>query len=282
MQFKFVSCNSHSGRMAFTGPATSPLLLLTDAGHDAVHVLDVAGQAHVGYVAAPGAIVGPRGVATRGSLPGLPGSLVAISAWKGEDSDDHVVRLFAGGGARWKAVRVVAGGFGGPGSAAGQLRAPYGLRFSGDGIGLAVADAGNGRVSVFRVEDGSFVRHIATGLSRPYDVEEYEGGWLVACRDSHTIEFVGRGFHCGGVGGARLGKRGTGGLGHGDFMLPTALALVQGLALVVREYGSVRLQFFATPGAIAMSTMSAARVGWMVAVARGAAHRASSEAWLGC
>jgi hypothetical protein len=65
-----------SGRMAFTGPATSRLLLLTDAGHDAVHVINVAGRVHVGYVAAPGTIAGPRGVAARGSL-------VAVSAWRG-------------------------------------------------------------------------------------------------------------------------------------------------------------------------------------------------------
>ncbi len=61
--------------MAFTGPVTSRLLLLTDAGHDAVHVIDVAEGLHVGYVAAPGTIAGPRGVAARDSL-------VAVSAWE--------------------------------------------------------------------------------------------------------------------------------------------------------------------------------------------------------
>jgi hypothetical protein len=152
---------------------------------------------------------------------------------------------------------------------------PYGLRFTCDGSGLAVAD--QLRVSLFRVEDGSFVRHVATGLKAPFDVEECEGGWLVPCLSSHTIEFVGGGV---GEGGASLG---VGGSGDGEFDLPSALALVPGLGLVVREYGNGgRLQFFATPGAIAMSSMSAVRVGWMVAVARGAAHRASSEACLGC
>ena len=52
MQFKFFGGYGASGWMAFTGPATSRLLLLTDAGHDAVHVIDVAGRVHVGYVAA--------------------------------------------------------------------------------------------------------------------------------------------------------------------------------------------------------------------------------------
>ena len=273
MQFKFLDGNGFSGWMAFTGPATSRLLLVADHGHDAVHVIDVAGRVHAGYVAAPGTIAGPQGVAARGSL-------VAVSAWgKGGSGDRRVVRVFEGSGAVWTAIRELGGGFGGPGWVDGQLCRPYGLRFTGDGTGLAVADYGNHRVSVFRVEDWSFARHVATGLSYPWDVEECEGGWLVACINSHTIQFVGGGDVGGGVVvRARLGKKGS---GDGELDLPSALALVPSLGLVVREYGNGgRLQLFATPDAIAMSSMSAARVGWMVAVARGAAHRASSEARL--
>jgi hypothetical protein len=197
------------------------------------------------------------------------GSLVAVSAWKRFDSGDHVVRVFEGSGAMWTAARVVAGGFGGPGTADGQLHVPYGLRFTANGTGLAVAEAGNDRLSVFRVEDGSFARHVATGLDYPRDVEECEGGWLVACWGSHTIEFVG-GDVGGGVGGARLGKYGS---GDGKFVYPSALALVPGLGLVVRERDNRRLQFFATPDAIAMASMSVPRVAWMVAVARGRVFR---------
>ncbi len=103
-----------------------------------------------------------------------------------------------------------------------------------------MANAWNDRVSVFRVEDGSFARHVATGLSDPCDVEECEGGWLVACGNpSDTIEFVGGDVDGGGVGRARLGKRGS---GDGDFEFPSALALVPGLGLVVREYN--RCQVF--------------------------------------
>jgi hypothetical protein len=190
MQFKFNDGNGASGWMAFTGPATSRLLLVTDAGHDAVHVIDVAGRVHVGYIAAPGTIAGLRGVAARGSL-------AAVTTWKRIDSGEHVVRVFEGSGSSWTAVRVVAGGFGCPGRADGELNYPFGLRFTGDGTGLAVADAWNHRVSVSRVEDGSFVQHVATGLDDPMEVEECEGGWLVACYGSHTIEVVG-----GGVDGA--------------------------------------------------------------------------------
>jgi hypothetical protein len=263
MHFQFDAnfTGSVSGWMTFTGPATSPLLLVTDAGHDAVHVIDVVGRVHAGYVAAPGTTAGPRGVAARGSL-------VAVSAWKEDDSSDHVVELFEGSGASWTAVRVVAGGFGGPGGADGQLRRPFGLRFTGDGTGLAVADWDNDRVSMFRVEDGSFVRHVATRLIYPWDVEECEGGWLVACGLSHAVKFVSDG-----VGGRARLQVGEFGDGDGELESPSALALVPGLGLVVRETGNRRLQFFATPDTIAMASMSAPRVAWMVAVARGAARR---------
>jgi hypothetical protein len=102
------------------------------------------------------------------------------------------------------------------------------------------------------------------------DVEECEGGWLVVCAifACHTIEFVGGGGD--GVGRARLGKKGS---GDGEFQDPSALALVPGLGLVVREEGCNRVQFFTTPDAIAMASMSVPRVAWIVAVARGTIRR---------
>jgi hypothetical protein len=114
----------------------------------------------------------------------------------------------------------------------------------------------------------------ARGLSgNPFDVEECEGGWLVACWASGAIEFV-----SGGVSSARLGRpslsRHSG--GDGEFSGPSALALVPALdLLVVRD--RTRLQFFATPDVIAQASMSAARVGWMVGVARGVAYRSLSS-----
>jgi len=224
-------------------------------------------------VAAPGTIAGPRGVAARGSL-------VAVSAWKNGHSGDHVVRVFEGGGASWSPVRELAGGFGAPGGIDGQLNRPYGLRFTRDGTGLVVADVGNHLVSVFRVEDGSFVRHVATGLRDPWDVEECEGGWVVAWLGSDIIEFVGGGVDGGGGGGGDVGRARLGrwGGGDGEFKWPSALALVPGVGLAVREVGNRgRVQFFATQDAIAMASMSAARVGWMVGVARGVAYRSLSS-----
>jgi hypothetical protein len=98
-------------------------------------------------------------------------------------------------------------------------------------------------------------------------VEECEGGWLVVCYSSHTVRFV----DGGGVGRARLGKKGS---GDGEFYCPSALALVPGLGLVVREVGfGGRLQVFATPDAVAMASMSATRVAWLSCVARAVIRR---------
>ena len=63
----------------------------------------------------------------------------------------------------------------------------------------------------------------------------------VPCWGSNTIEFVGGDVGSGDVGRARLGKRGS---GDGEFDCPSALALVPGLGLVVRERNNCRLQLF--------------------------------------
>jgi hypothetical protein len=66
LNFKFVHDDWVSGELAFTGAtASTRLLLVTDAGNKAVHVIDVVHGAHVGYVAAPGSIYNPTNVAAR-------------------------------------------------------------------------------------------------------------------------------------------------------------------------------------------------------------------------
>jgi hypothetical protein len=204
-----------------------------------------------------------------------------VERWKQWASGDHVVRLFEGSGASWTATRVIAGGFGAPGGAAGQLGSPYGLRLTAGGTELVVAESctnGRLRVSMFHVEDGSFVRHVATGLNSPMDVEQCKGGWLVACSCSHTIEFVsGAAVEGGAPSRSALGGMG---LGSGEFFCPTTLTIVPGVGLgVLDEFDSRgRLQLFAAPASIALASMSASRVGWMVAVARGVLHRMKGSA----
>jgi hypothetical protein len=242
MQFAFSDASGapRSGYLAFAGAPTSRRLLVTDAGHDAVHVIDVTGRVHAGYVAAPGSIPGPRGVAASGCR-------VAVSTCS---AGTGRVVVFEGSGATWAQVGVVGGGSGHSSGVDGGLFQPYGLRFTGDGTGLVVADYEAGSVAHFRVADGSLVRRLALGLNGPSDVEELEGGWLVACGSSHTVEFVGDG-----AGSMRrrscLGKQGS---GDGDLSWPRALALVPGVGLVVREDGywfaNQRLQVFSAPDAV--------------------------------
>jgi hypothetical protein len=195
--------------------------------------------------------------------------LAAVSVWRRATGGDHVVWLYQSSGTTWEAVRVIGGGFDADhlsGYAPGQLDCPYGLRLSRNGSMICVAEWWNHRASVFRVGDGEFVRHIATGLGNPYDVEEVEGGWLVAGSTSHSVVLV--------SGDARdaLGKRGR---GAGEFVCPTALATAPALGLVVRELE--RVQVFAAPDAIAMAAMSPIRVAWMGAVARTVPRRRRPE-----
>ncbi len=139
-----------------------------------------------------------------------------------------------------------------------------------------MADCGNDRASLFCVDDGGLVGHIATGLATPADVEQVEGGWLVACCGSNTVEFVAGRVHGGGGGGGGCGdgarpSLGGAGEGPGDYniCLPAALARVPGLGLVVRELGFWCRQVFAIPDEVLMATMSPLRVGWMVGVVKG-------------
>jgi hypothetical protein len=283
MQFKFSAMDTgyrmDTGYLAFTPPAMDdnniarPLLLVTDAGADAVHVVDVVGRTHEGYVACPGSITRPRGVAASTTSS----ALVAVSAWKKDNSGDHVVILYRGSGAVWEVVWVIET----PGTGNGTLDMPYGLRFTSDGSGICVAvyEYGNGRASLLRVDDGGLVRHIATtGLRGLRDVLEVDGGWLVVCSTSSTVEFVSDGD--GGDGRPYLGRAGRGmGVDDGEFSFPSTLAVVPGLGLVVREWFNERLQVFATSDTMAMLTnMSAIRIAWMCTVARAILNRRASVA----
>jgi len=242
MQFRF-GAGGGSGYLAFTPPpgapsggsSAHPLLLVADAGHDAVHLIDVVKRSHAGYLASPGSLSGPQGVAASAAAP----DLVAVTSWKTMGAGEHVVMLYRGGGVVWEAVRVIGGGFGSHGDAVGQLSFPSGLRFSGDGTMICVADWDNNRVSLFRVGDGGFERHVGTGLHWPHDVEEVNGGWLVANAGSDRVEFVGD--ECDGPVNGRPFLGSYGGR-DGEFMCPTALVVVPGLGLVVRERGNQRFQ----------------------------------------
>ncbi len=229
LEFEFENPQfQYSGYLAFTpyDGATRPLLLVTDAGHGAVHLVDVVGRTHAGYLAPPGSIEGPRGVATTRGL-------VAVSSWSHSDSGEHVVYVYEGSGSTWQRLRVLGSGCG---AHHGELVRPCSLRFSSDGTHVAVADCGNGRVALFSVSDGVLVRHVAKGLAGPRDVEETKQGWLVACLVSNTVEHI-------------LGPVPMGGpcpqTTLEGFKCPSSLALVWGLGLFVREIlGEGRLRLY--------------------------------------
>jgi hypothetical protein len=130
---------------------------------------------------------------------------------------------------------------------------------------VVTTDPGNGRLCEFCVGDGRLTASIFVGTRGLRDVEVVDGGWLVACAGTDTIDFVVRGdvpdpdagTHAagGGEGGSGsgvdlgpqrpfLGISWEGDLGKDDGELdgPTALAIVPGLGLLVREMYNARVQ----------------------------------------
>jgi hypothetical protein len=267
----FFNCGADgpSGMLAFTSPTDDhpPLLLVTDCGHDAVHVLDVASgvhvgsQSHVGFLAAPKSIRGPKGVAV---CPNT--NMVAVSAWN--TNNTHAVVLYRGSGPVWEQVWAVEGVHG-----LRNCNRPYGLRFTKDGSAVCVTASSTNNICFLRARDGKFDGHLAHGLQVPRDVELVQGGWAVACVNSHSVEFImnGPGFEPERT-SLSLGRPGgLAGRKDGEFEKPSALAAIPGFGLVVFEAGRKgRLQFFVHAHVMAMRAMSRIRVAWMVAVCRGA------------
>ena len=260
MEFQFGFC---SGHMAFTDGGVSTanrrLLLVTDCRQDdlaAVHVIDVVRGAHVGYVAAPGTIIHPSDVATRESL-------VAVSCWEGSDFHEffkYKVRVFQGSEeCTWTAVRTIA-------------VTAAGLRYTADGLGLEVAQYCSSCMSIFYAKDGYFVRHsvLLTGQHPQHvdcvidmDVEKWvdngDGGsaWWVMCPSGGLVAVADDAYKTA-VTAARKRKF--------DFHC-TALATVPTLGLLVVRH-EAGVQFFATPDAVAMASMSFCKVAWMAGVCR--------------
>ncbi len=221
---------------------------------------------------------------TPGSVYRLPLSsrADAVSVWTDHRTHDHAVHVFQGGGSTWTSFRVIGGST--------QVFLPYGLRFTADGTGLVVARGGR-HVGLFQVTDGSFVRHLATELDSPRDVEEWEGRWMVACSGSLSVEFVGGGE--GGSGDAMVRVAGNLCSTHVTMWYTSRLAMVPGVGLVVKDVCSSvphvspecthlrsgcsvvgRSQAFTTPDVLAMaSVFRSVWVLWMVAAARAVLHR---------
>jgi hypothetical protein len=297
--FQFLTGDGYSGLLAFTDPEpgapsgspdSRPLLLVTDAGHSAVHVIDVVDRAAVGHVVPPGTITHPRGVASRGPL-------VAVSSSTG--TSGGVVHVFqrdslgsasprqatVGGGSvsasrtpTWSLLRLIgtsADGAAGTSSVLGSesLLRPYGLRLVGQGVDaqVVVADRGTGSVCMLRVADGAFVGLQASDCCDPRDVELCgdRAGCLVACTTAgtNTTRHSDSVLHVDDT-GAVCDLRLPG--SHPLLRLsPVALVHAPGLGLVVRDFRMEgRVQVFVGPSTVAQAAMSEERVAWVVAVAR--------------
>ena len=253
-----------SGALAFTSSAPH-LLLVTDYGNDAVHLVDVRtlDADTTGFVATPGSISGPCGIAAATTKP-----LAAVSAFR--EREHAMVHVYQSDNNReWTHVRAI----GTLGSVYGHLNGPFGVRFAEQDAVICAAEWWNGRVSRFRVSDGGFANNlwvVVSGYDHPRDLAEVGcGAWVVTCPWTHSVLFIDaeKGGSLFRVGRADCLE----GSGCGEFSWPGGLAVVPGLGILVRDYGNGRVQVLSTPSEIAMRAMSSIRVAWMSGAFR-AAH----------
>ena len=192
-------------------------LLVAEYGGARVQEVDVMAKASVRMWCA-GQVEGPWGVAASAAV-------VVVS-----ECSAHFLSAFSvdTGERLWRV--------GGEGPAAGQLKDPTGVRLSGDGLHVLVAEYSNNRVSAFAVGDGEFVRHVVgadQGAAKPTDVVEVEGGVVVTNNvGSDAVVRLPR------DGGSPAVTLATAGAGPGQCKYPRALAVLPGGALVVREEGN--------------------------------------------
>ena len=249
-----------SGALGFVDAPEHPLMLLvTDCGQRAVHIINIPERAHAGYVASPGTIVEPRGLGV-----GRGGTMVAVSAWKRyEEGNDFIYLFHRRGVSNWDVVRTVE-------AVDGPPTRPMGLNFARDGASVCVTHMRSGSVTRFSVEDGQPLPAVAASLPQPTDVVEVEEGFVVACSKTSCVDLVHRQHStC-----RRLYS------GFGDFRNEnwscSCLTQVPGAGVLVRDLGgntSKRcgqgfVKVLSNWDAIAMRFMRAARTAWMIAVVR--------------
>ncbi len=131
--------------------------------------------------------------------------------------------------------------FGCKGSGSGQIgRQCEGLCFTPDGLCIVVAECDNKRLSMFRVCDGGFVKHIGAGVVADgfKDVQFAPNGeLLVADHNNHRVCVFSA------DGDTLLRTWGTRGCADGQFEKPAALELVDS-KLFVLNFCSARVQVF--------------------------------------
>jgi DNA-binding beta-propeller fold protein YncE len=211
---------SYPGKMHLT-PAGK--LLLCDYGNDRLQELTGLGEAepqHVRFIP----VAGARSIA-------LHGDTLAVGTF-----DTTIQLLSYASGALIRSI-------GSSGSGPGQIGSCCeGLRFTPDGQVIVAAEDGNERLSMFRVSDGGFVKHIGACVVGNGDkdvVFARNGELLAADYGNHRVCVFSA------DGDALLRTWGTQGTADGQFQGPTALALADS-KLFVLDYGyhGTRVQVF--------------------------------------
>lgn len=235
LHFDFSSGYGYSGLMAFTAHPTAPTLLVTDHGNDRVVEVDVLSLSYMASLFV-GEAYGARGVATSPSF-------IAVSCWDSWGvgmSYNTAVHLF-NATSRAK-MRVLGRGWG---AGRGQFVRPYGLRISRDERRVAVTATISGRVILLDTDTGAHVGLVAGFYAGwPYDVEEYEDGWMVLRQGipyvaPDTLEVFPEPLSQTPNTSLRLG---------GMMSRPYAVMRVPGVGLVVRDYYQGVLVFGSAEG----------------------------------
>ncbi len=265
MNFKFTCVNMFcGGRMAFSegvpGARTRPLLLVADAGHNSVHVLDVVSRRHEGYINAAGAFGAPQSIATHGSLVAFSCApfCSTCAIWLYERSSTVAAET------TWLLLRTVrATSFEPVSYELAFANIGTGLQFVNGGTHLAVPNCTGSSVHILRIADERAVDHVVYTDRAVSDVRECSAGLLVSLAPitsggisfNSTIHLFRKGNRC----------------PHNIIELQClgdclAFDLVRGLGLVVLTDTDCLLM--QTAEEAAMRTMSFSRVAWMACVVR--------------
>jgi hypothetical protein len=250
MQFYFGGSFYWSGYMAYTD---SCLLVLSDCCHEAVHVIDVLSATHVGFVVEP-VVAGRNGAWQRPRAVAAQGSTVAVGFFVA--GSESCIRLYGGSGASWSLQRVL-------GHNTSHF---FSLKFTRDGSSLLTSVGGNYSSSAVLLVDlaSGSQQTIHSEVDKTFrDVEECEDGTLMAAVNTLGVFALyknpcSRNYYIQDV--VRMGA---------TFSLAS---FSEGFLVVGKsDYGTIRNELYVLTGedAIAMACISALRVAWMVAVARG-------------